>query len=73
MTGGGGRQGKRLIKRGLWVFGWDEKDFQMHESQDLRGGSGGPVPGWSEKHFSLVTLGLLTRDPKCPALATIAQ
>lgn len=51
MTGGWGKKGKRLIKRGLWAFGWDEKDFQMQESQDLRRGSGGPVPGWSEMHF----------------------
>lgn len=52
MTGGGGGQGKRLIKRGLWVFGWDEKDFQMPESQDFRRGPGGPVLGWGKMHLS---------------------
>jgi len=33
MNGGGGGHGKRVIKRGLWAFGWDEKEFQMDGSQ----------------------------------------
>ena len=73
--GAGERQGKRLIKKGLWVFGWDEKDFQMHESQDLRRERGGPVPGWrctSEVYGCPGSL-WLPGNPKCPALRMIAQ
>lgn len=79
MTGGGrgwGRgHGKGLIKRGLWVFGWDEQDFQMRESRDLRRGRGRSGPGWSEMHFRSLGLpcAFMLRDPKCPTLVTIAQ
>lgn len=34
--GGVGDRGERVIKRGLWAFGWDEKDLQMRENQDVR-------------------------------------
>lgn len=71
MTGSGGGQGKRLIKRGLWVFGWDEKDFQMPESQDFRRGPGGPVLGWGKMHLSsyfMAALSLRAKGPQVPSI-----